>query len=355
MADSEQLQKLRSGASVWNRWRYCNPQIRPDLEGATLAGMDLFDYNLSLSNLRQASLQSASIYRSSFCLTDLSGANLEGVHAQYGNFGGACLEEARMNGCHLEDTNLACANLRAAHFQRAELFLANLYRTNFDRTVFGDTIFANVDLSTAMGLESALHVLPSTIGIDTLYRSGCGISDLLLRRFGVPENLIAYRDSLVTKPIQFYSVFISYSTIDQQFADRLYADLQASGVRCWFASHDARFGKKLHEQIDEAIRVHEKLLLILSPASMASEWVKTEISKARAREIKEKRRILFPISLCPFSVVRKWECFDADTGKDSAKEIREYLIPDFSKWRNFDDYHEKFDRLLASLRDAPAH
>jgi hypothetical protein len=47
-------------------------------------------------------------------------------------------------------------------------------------------------------------------------------------------------------------------------------------VRCWFAPHDIQSGKKLHEQIDEAIRLHDKLLLILSPHSMQSEWVKTE-------------------------------------------------------------------------------
>ena len=49
-------------------------------------------------------------------------------------------------------------------------------------------------------------------------------------------------------------------------------------------------GEKLHEQIDEAIRVHEKVLLILSESSMNSEWVKTEIAKARKREVREKRK-----------------------------------------------------------------
>ena len=40
------------------------------------------------------------------------------------------------------------------------------------------------------------------------------------------------------QPFQYFSCFISYSTHDQEFADRLYADLQAKGVRCWFAPHD---------------------------------------------------------------------------------------------------------------------
>jgi hypothetical protein len=40
-----------------------------------------------------------------------------------------------------------------------------------------------------------------------------------------------------------------------------------------FAPHHIAGGKKIHEQIDEAIRLHERLLLILSQASMATESV----------------------------------------------------------------------------------
>jgi hypothetical protein len=114
-------------------------------------------------------------------------------------------------------------------------------------------------------------------------------------------------------------------------------------------------GKKIHEQIDEAIRLHDKLLLILSPHSMESEWVKTEIAKARKRELRDpkgvlKRRVLFPIRLAPFETLRDWECFDADTGKDSAREIREYFIPDFSHWKNHDSYQEAFQSLIRDLK-----
>ena len=159
--------------------------------------------------------------------------------------------------------------------------------------------------------------------------------------------------SLVGTGIEFYSLFISYSTHDQEFAERLHNDLQAKGVRCWFAPHKMRGGKKVHEQIDEAIRVYDKLLLILSPDSMASEWVKTEIFKAREREIKEGRRVLFPIRLCSFEALRDWNLFDADTGKDLAREIREYFIPDFSNWKDHDAYKLAFDRLLRDLQGEP--
>ena len=62
----------------------------------------------------------------------------------------------------------------------------------------------------------------------------------------------------------------------------------------------------------------------------------TEIRKARAQEKKENRRKLFPIRLMDYDTLRDWTCFDADTGKDLAVEVREYYIPDFSNWKNQD-------------------
>ena len=84
--------------------------------------------------------------------------------------------------------------------------------------------------------------------------------------------------------------------------------------------------------------------------SLNSEWVKTEIAAARKREVSEKQRILFPVRLVDFETLRRWECFDADTGKDSAREIREYFIPDFSNWRDHDSYRRALNRLIADLR-----
>jgi hypothetical protein len=112
-------------------------------------------------------------------------------------------------------------------------------------------------------------------------------------------------------------------------------------------------GKKVYRQIEEAIRAHDKLLLILSEASMASEWVRTEIAIARKREVEQKRDILFPIGLCSIETIKKWECFDSDIGKDSAREIREYNIPDFSNWKDHDSYRQAFDKLLKGLRGKP--
>jgi hypothetical protein len=75
----------------------------------------------------------------------------------------------------------------------------------------------------------------------------------------------------------------------------------------------------------------------------------TEIAKARKRELKENRRVLFPIRLVDFESLEAWECFDSDTGADSATEIRAYFIPDFSGWKQREAYQEALDRLLRDL------
>jgi hypothetical protein len=199
------------------------------------------------------------------------------------------------------------------------------------------------------GLDTCHHRAPSTIDYRTLVKSA-PLPLSFLRGCGLPDQFIEYLPSLFNQAIQFYSCFISYSTKDQAFAERLHADLQDNGVRCWFAPHTMQGGRKLHEQIDEAIRLYDRLLLILSEHSIKSEWVRTEIARARKRELREKRRMLFPVSLVGFETLRDWECFDADTGKDSAREIREYFIPDFSEWKNHDDYQNAFGRLLKDLR-----
>ena len=75
-------------------------------------------------------------------------------------------------------------------------------------------------------------------------------------------------------------------------------------MRVWYAPEEMKGGKKLHEQIYEAIRLHEKLLLVLYDHSLQSAWVATEIRRARKSEVKEKRRKLFPIRLVDFQRVR---------------------------------------------------
>ena len=51
-------------------------------------------------------------------------------------------------------------------------------------------------------------------------------------------------------------------------------------LRVWSAPEDLRRGEKLHDQIDRAIQVNDRLLVVLSKHSMQSDWVKLETATA---------------------------------------------------------------------------
>lgn len=203
-------------------------------------------------------------------------------------------------------------------------------------------MFANCDLRLAKSLSKVKHVAPSHVDILTIYRSEGNIPEIFLKGIGVPDSFVTYARSLIEKPIQFYSCFISYSSKDQSFVERLYADLQNKGVRCWFAPIDLRIGEEIRVGIDESIRVHDKLLIVLSKHSIESEWVKKEVETAFEQEQKQKRKILFPIRLDD-AVMKIETGWPADI-----KRTRH--IGDFRKWKNHDEYQVAFEKLLRDLK-----
>ena len=210
----------------------------------------------------------------------------------------------------------------------------------------GFTRLTEVDLSTASGLETVRHDYPSTIGIDTIYASQGRIPRVFLKGAGVPDDLIDYMDAFICgKAIQFYSCFISYSSKDQEFAERLRADMQSKGLRVWYAPEDLKWGDETREGIDRAIRLYDKLLVVLSENSIDSAWVKKEVETAFEEEGRRKKLVLFPIRLdnTVMETERAW-----------AGDLRRMRnIGDFRQWKDHDAYKKAFERLLRDLKADP--
>jgi hypothetical protein len=280
-------------------------------------------------------------------LANLSGADIRGTDLISTDLGRANLTNVNFYMSDLNDTDLREANLSGANLKNTEIFGADftdaiLEGANFSGAKAGRTIFGKNDLSKVKGLEGIEHYGPSIIGIDTLYLSQGQIPETFLRGCGVPDDFITYVRSLVTLPIQFYSCFISYSSKDQDFSERLYADLQSKGVRCWFAPEDLKIGDRFRDRIDESIHLHDKLLLILSENSVSSPWVSDEVEAAIERERREGRTVLFPIKID-----------EAVMGSEQAWAAairRTRHIGDFTRWKDHDSYQKAFERLLRDLK-----
>jgi uncharacterized protein YjbI with pentapeptide repeats len=378
MANPEHLSVLRQGVEAWNEWRPKNPSIIPDLKSADLSEadlslVDLIEADLSGANLRSANLihadlihadlSRADLSKANLNVADLSGANLREAKLSEAKLSGADLIEADLiegdlsgadlSGADLSGANLRSANLSGANLSGADLRSANLSGADVGRMVLSRahlfaTVLANTDLGEVKGLESIIHRGPSTIGIDTFFRSRGKIPEAFLRGAGVPDIFIQYAASLVGVPFEFYSCFISYSSKDEALAERLHADLQGKGVRCWFAPHDLKTGDRFRIKIDEAVRLYDKLLLLLSKNSLGSDWVEKEVETAFEKERRQKQTVLFPVRL-DGSVMKTESGWPADIR-------RTRHIGDFTHWKRHDAYKEAFNRLLWDLKadKAPA-
>jgi uncharacterized protein YjbI with pentapeptide repeats len=400
MANKEHVELITKGVGAWNAWRSEHSALRADFSEANLSGADLrevilssgnltridlrlanleradlrranlSDANLRLANLSEAFLSAAKLRRVNFngailqssnlSGADLRKADLSGANLKYANLRNAILRSADLSstdltgadlgGADLSGANLTAAKLNRAELRGVELIETNLTDANLEGAYLGWATFGRNDLSSTKGLEQVFHIGPSTIGIDTLFNSDGKISEVFLRGVGVPDDFITFVPSLVGHAIEFYSCFISYSHQDEEFSRRLHSKMRSENLRVWYAPEDMKGGKKLHEEIFSAIQIHDKLLLVLSADSMKSEWVATEIRRARKVEREEQRRKLFPIRLVDFDDILTWECFDADSGKDLAVELREYYIPNFSNWKDHYAFEREFARLLRDLK-----
>ncbi len=102
-----------------------------------------------------------------------------------------------------------------------------------------------------------------------------------------------------------------------------------------------KIGDRIHRRIDEAIRVHDKLILILSKNSVTRAWVRKEVETALKKERTQKSDVLFPIRLddAVFKTTEQW-----------ADDIRrDRHIGDFTKWKEYDEYTKAFERLVRDL------
>lgn len=308
---------------------------KTNLSDANLSGCDLQKSDFSEANLQRADFRGANLVNANLSRTDLSDSNL--VDA---NLNSANLSETKLTWALLGGANLTEANLRWTLINGAYLDGSNLSEAQF-----GHTSIADVDLSDVRGLDTVTHSGPSSIGVDTIYKSKGNIPEVFLRGCGLDDTFIAYMRSLTQLPLQFYSCFISYSHADASFARRLYDALQGRGIRCWLDEKQLLPGDNIYDQVDRGIRLWDKVLLCCSKDALTSWFVDNEINSAFGKEQRlmaergKKVLALIPLNLDDYLFSSEWE-----NGKK--QEVLARLAPDFTGW---DKDNAKFEAQLEQV------
>jgi len=90
-------------------------------------------------------------------------------------------------------------------------------------------------------------------------------------------------------------IFVSYSSKDKRFVNRLINRLLDLDIKIWFDVFEIKIGDSIIEKINEALDRTEGIAIILSRNSIKSNWVKKEINTTLIRKLNKKKIDIFPI------------------------------------------------------------
>src|SRR5437588_363007 len=110
MANQEHFEILKQGVEVWNQWRQMHPDIKPNLNEATLTRTNFSGNSVDRTIVDWIAYTSR---RNEF---------LSKLYAQSIN-----LSQVNLSGADLSESNLSGANLSGADLSYANLSHANLY------------------------------------------------------------------------------------------------------------------------------------------------------------------------------------------------------------------------------------
>ncbi|MCG7994265.1 MAG: toll/interleukin-1 receptor domain-containing protein [Candidatus Thiodiazotropha taylori] len=125
-------------------------------------------------------------------------------------------------------------------------------------------------------------------------------------------------------------VFISYSHADGFIVNKLAAHLVKHNANVWVDTWELNVGDSILNRVQDAIQESSALLVILSKASVESEWCKKELSAGLMRELDEKRVVVLPIL------------------------VEDCEIPLFLREKMYADLRGDFNKGLHSILDAIA-
>jgi len=274
-----------------------------------------------------------------------------------------------VHGIRSTDVSLRNAKLEYADLRGAVIVGATMTGASLRGSKMGDTVI-DANLSLVDGLDEVEHTGPSRLSHRAIrslshplpidFLNGCGLNDFdivsakllnpALTNEQITNLLYELHAIRAAAPIQYYSVFISYSHNDKEFAQRLYMALQRKGIRCWYDEHSMKVGDDIYEAIDAGIKVSDKVLLCCSRDSLTSWWVDSEINRIFAKERQHMRAsgkksiALIPLDLDGYMFSEEWQ---------SAKkeDVHARLAANFVDWRS---ELKAFDRGIERVIDALA-
>lgn len=91
------------------------------------------------------------------------------------------------------------------------------------------------------------------------------------------------------------ALFLSHTSIDKPFVEKLAHDLNELGIDSWYDKHEIKVGESIFWKVEEGLKESEYFAIVLSPDALKSEWVKAELSTAWSKKMLAGNNAILPI------------------------------------------------------------
>lgn len=141
-------------------------------------------------------------------------------------------------------------------------------------------------------------------------------------------------------------IFVSYSHADKEKIDLIAGHLVRKRTSVWIDRWELRAGDSIINKVQEAVEGSSALLIMLSKASVESEWCKKELTAGLFRELDEKRVVTIPVLLddCKIPMFLRDKMYadfrtDFDAGMFTLLEsVAQFSNPEQSRLENAEGY-----------------
>lgn len=124
--------------------------------------------------------------------------------------------------------------------------------------------------------------------------------------------------------------FVSHSSANKDIAKRLAEDLRKNGIDAWFDAWEIAPGESLRRKIEAGIEAAQYFIVLLTPESLRSEWVQTELDAALIKKIEGNCHlvpIIHGIGIADLTVIlRTLKCVDLSNYDSGLKETIEVCL-----------------------------
>jgi CheY-like chemotaxis protein len=167
----------------------------------------------------------------------------------------------------------------------------------------------------------ASYVLPQ----DSFAAAKLGAFDFVVLNLKTESSVLIKAVRSALELCRIPRVFISYSSKDRPFAEKLAAKLLDHGWQVWYDQWEIKVGDSIIERIEQGITSSSYLIILLSEASVTSKWVQEEIHAAFVRQLEGKESKVLPAL------------------------IEDCNIPPFLRSKKYADFRSSFDEGIQQI------